>query len=272
MEVLILPNPEAVARRCADIVESQITKLPDSVLGLATGSSPIGLYEELILRHRDHGLSFREVTTFNLDEYIGIPADHPQSYRTFMNRHLFSEVDIDIENTHVPDGMAENPLQVGPDYEAMISEAGGIDLQILGIGTDGHIGFNEQTSSLRSRTRVKTLTRQTLTDNSRFFKPDEFQPKLAITMGIATILEARRILLIATGEGKAEAIRNTVEGALTAFVPASALQLHERATIVIDEAAASKLQLRDYYHFVGELQDDLVKVHRPSDWVSREAL
>lgn len=269
MEVLIVSDPAAVAKRCADIVEAQIATMPDSVLGLATGSSPIGLYEELILRYRDHGLSFADVTTFNLDEYIGIPADHSQSYRTFMNETFFQRIDIDLSRTHVPDGMAENPLQVGPAYEKAITQAGGVDLQILGIGSDGHIGFNEPTSSLRSRTRVKTLTRQTLKDNSRFFGPEEFQPKLAVTMGIATILEARRILLIATGEGKAEAVRNTVEGPLSAFVPASALQLHERATVVVDAAAASKLQLREYYQFVSELQDDLVKKHRPSDWISR---
>jgi len=269
MEVLILPDPDAAAKRCADIVESQITKMSDSVLGLATGSSPVGLYEELILRHREYGLSFRDVSSFNLDEYIGIPSDHSQSYRTFMNEKLFGKIDIDLSRTHVPDGMAANPLQEGPDYEKKIAEAGGIDLQILGIGTDGHIGFNEPTSSLRSRTRVKTLTKRTMEDNSRFFEPGEFQPNLAITMGIATILEARRIILLATGEGKADAIRDTVEGPLSAFVPASALQLHERVTVVVDEAAASRLKLRGYYHYVGELQDDLVKEHRPSDWISR---
>lgn len=269
MEILILSDPEAVARRCADIVEAQMKTMPNSVLGLATGSSPIGLYEELIRRHSEYGLSFKDVTTFNLDEYIGIPADHSQSYRTFMNETFFKKVDIDPARTFVPDGMADNPLNVGPAYEEKIQAEGGIDLQVLGIGSDGHIGFNEPTSSLRSRTRVKTLTKQTLVDNSRFFAPDEFQPKLAITMGIATILEARRILLIATGEGKADAVRDTVEGPLSAFVPASALQLHERATVVIDEAAASQLKLKDYYQFVGDLQDDLVKKHRPSDWISR---
>lgn len=269
MEVLILPDAAAVAKRSADIVEAQVTTMPNSVLGLATGSSPIGLYEQLIERHQKHELSFADVTTFNLDEYIGIPADHSQSYRTFMNETLFDQIDIAIDRTHVPDGMAVNPLEVGPHYEKLITKAGGIDLQILGIGSDGHIGFNEPTSSLRSKTRVKTLTKQTLEDNSRFFEADEFQPKLAVTMGIATILEARRILLIATGEGKADAVRDTVEGPLSAFVPASALQLHERATVVIDEAAASKLKLKNYYQFVGELQDDLVRKHRPSDWISR---
>jgi len=165
--------------------------------------------------------------------------------------------------------MADNPLEVGPAYEKMIQEAGGIDLQVLGVGTDGHIGFNEPTSSLGSITRVKTLTQQTIEDNSRFFEPDEFQPKLAITMGIKTILDARRILLLAHGENKADAVRDMAEGPLSAFCPASALQLHQRTTILIDEPAASKLTLKGYYKFVGEMQDDLVRKHRPSDWISR---
>ncbi|MEM0967851.1 MAG: glucosamine-6-phosphate deaminase [Verrucomicrobiota bacterium] len=266
MQVVILKDPEAVAVRCADLVEAQMVSRSDSVLGLATGSSPIGLFQELIRRHREEGLSFCGVRTFNLDEYIGIPADHPQSYRTFMNEMFFDHIDCDLAKTHIPDGMAENPLEEGPLYERAIAEAGGIDLQVLGIGSDGHIGFNEPTSSLQSRTRIKTLTRQTIQDNSRFFQPDEVQPQLAITMGIGTILEARRILLIATGEGKAAAIRDTVEGPLSSFVPASALQFHEKVTVVIDEAAASLLKLRDYYDHVETLQHDLVRKHRPSDF------
>ena len=269
MEVLIFPNAQSLARKSADLVESQINAFPDSVIGLATGSTPLGLYQELIKRHNDHGLSFKKVKTFNLDEYVGIPGNHPQSYRTFMDDNLFNKIDIEKTNTQVPDGMADNPLEVGPAYEKMIKEAGGIDLQVLGVGTDGHIGFNEPTSSLGSITRVKTLTQQTIEDNSRFFEPDEFQPKLAITMGIKTILDARRILLLAHGENKADAVRDMVEGPLSAFCPASALQLHQRTTILIDEPAASKLTLKGYYKFVGEMQDDLVRKHRPSDWISR---
>ena len=151
----------------------------------------------------------------------------------------------------------------------VLLRAGGIDLQVLGVGTDGHIGFNEPTSSLGSITRVKTLTQQTIEDNSRFFEPDEFQPKLAITMGIKTILDARRILILANGENKAQAVRDMVEGPLSAFCPASALQLHQRTTVLIDEPAASKLTLKGYYKFVGEMQDDLLRKHRPSDWISR---
>jgi glucosamine-6-phosphate deaminase len=236
---------------------------------LATGSTPLGLYRELIERHKTHGLSFKKVKTFNLDEYVGIPDDHPQSYRTFMDDHFFNQIDIEKSNTRVPDGMAENPLEVGPAYEKSIEEAGGIDLQVLGVGTDGHIGFNEPTSSLGSITRVKTLTQQTIEDNSRFFEADEFQPKLAITMGIKTILDARRILILANGENKAQAVRDMVEGPLSAFCPASALQLHQRTTVLIDEPAASNLTLKGYYKFVGEMQDDLLRKHRPSDWISR---
>jgi glucosamine-6-phosphate deaminase len=184
MEILIFPNTSSLSVKSADLVESQINKYPDSVIGLATGSTPLGLYEELIRRNHEHRLSFSKVTTFNLDEYVGIPSDHPQSYRTFMDSKLFEKIDIDLSNTYVPNGMADNPLDVGPDYENLIREKGGIDLQILGVGTDGHIGFNEPTSSLGSMTRVKTLTQKTIEDNSRFFQPEEFQPKLAITMGI----------------------------------------------------------------------------------------
>ena len=269
MEVLIFPDAQSLARKSADLVESQIKAFPDSVIGLATGSTPLGLYRELIQRNNEHGLGFKKVKTFNLDEYVGIPGNHPQSYRTFMDDNLFSKIDIEKANTQVPDGMAENPLEVGPAYEKMIEEVGGVDLQVLGVGTDGHIGFNEPTSSLGSITRVKTLTQQTIEDNSRFFEPDEFQPKLAITMGIKTILDARRILLLAHGENKADAVRDMVEGPLSAFCPASALQLHQRTTILIDEPAASKLTLKGYYKFVGEMQDDLVRKHRPSDWISR---
>jgi glucosamine-6-phosphate deaminase len=269
MEILIFPNTSSLSVKSADLVESQINKYPDSVIGLATGSTPLGLYEELIKRNHSHRLSFSKVTTFNLDEYVGIPSDHPQSYRTFMDSKLFEKIDIDLSNTYVPNGMADNPLDVGPDYENLIREKGGIDLQILGVGTDGHIGFNEPTSSLGSMTRVKTLTQKTIEDNSRFFQPEEFQPKLAITMGIKTILDSRRILLLAHGENKADAVRDMVEGPLSAFCPASALQLHKRTTILIDEAAASKLTLKGYYKFVGEMQDDLIRKHRPSDWISR---
>ena len=174
MEIIILKSEDAVAKRSADLVEAQIRTFPDTILGLATGSSPVGLYKELIIRHQKHGLSFSQVRSFNLDEYVGIPADHPQSYRTFMNENLFDDLDIEKGNTHVPNGTMENPMDAGPVFEKKIADKGGIDLQVLGIGTDGHIGFNEPTSSIRSRTRLKTLTKQTVEDNSRFLAPMSF--------------------------------------------------------------------------------------------------
>lgn len=248
MEVVIFKDAESVASRGAGLVVEMLNVKPGAVFGFATGGTPIALYRRLIARHREGALSFRRTTSFNLDEYLGISADNPQSYRSFMDREFFDHVDIDRNNTHVP-GCAEdeNPQNVGPRYEAMIREAGGIDLQILGIGQNGHIGFNEPSSSLVSRTRVKTLTERTLEDNSRLFAPGEFQPKLAITMGIGTIMEARSILLLATGENKAEAVAAMVEGPVTAMCPASILQMHERVTVLIDEPSAKHLKNREYY-------------------------
>ncbi len=259
MEVIIVNSSQEVSERGGDICCTLLKKKPHAVLGLATGSTPLALYQELILRYKKGTISFQKVITFNLDEYIGLPPSHHQSYRYFMNENLFKHIDIDMNNTHVPDGMAENPMDVGPQYEKMIRDAGGIDLQILGIGANGHIGFNEPTSSLGSRTRIKTLTNQTFQDNRRFFQEGEFQPHLAITMGIGTITEARRILLMAFGEHKASAIANAVESPLSALWPASILQMHPNTTFLIDEAAASKLKMRDYYKEVLSRQDALTK-------------
>lgn len=256
MQVIITANASAAAAHAADIVERTLAELEAPVFGLATGSTPVALYQALIERHRHQGLSFAKLTTFNLDEYVGLPPEHPQSYRHFMQRELFDHVDIEPANTFLPDGMSD-PLEAGNAYEALIEGHGGIDLQVLGIGRNGHIGFNEPTSSLGSRTRVKTLTRDTLEANARFFAPQEFQPSLALTMGIATILEARSILLIATGEAKAEAVARCVEGPLSALVPASALQLHPKVTVIVDQAAAGRLELRDYYEFAAAHQREL---------------
>ena len=254
-------NSEEVAIRSADICCDEIRRKPNTVLGLATGTTPLTLYLELIRRNKAKEVSFKHVTTFNLDEYVGLPPDNPQSYRYFMNANLFKHIDIDLRNTHVPEGMAENPLNVGPHYELKIQLSGGIDLQVLGIGSNGHVGFNEPTSSLGSRTRVKTLTEQTVKDNSRFFKPGEFQPRLAITMGIKTIMEARRIILLATGKNKARAVANAVEGPVAAACPASALQFHQKTTLIIDEEAASELKMGEYYKWVRSHQDALVATH-----------
>jgi len=247
MRVVHLPDPETVANFAATEIRRQIELNPHSVLGLATGGTPVGVYRRLIELHRNDGLSFRHVTTFNLDEYIGMSSDHPQSYRMFMHEHLFRHIDIHPEKTHLPSGDASNLQDECREYEARIRQAGGIDLQLLGIGSDGHIAFNEPGSSLASRTRIKTLAERTRLDNARFFESPELVPPAAITMGIGTILDATRILLIATGSSKAEVVQATVEGPITSLVPATALQLHANVTIVVDDAAASRLALREYY-------------------------
>jgi len=248
MEVVILNDARKVAAKGAELVGEMLRVKPAAVFGFATGSTPLSMYRLLAERCRAGKLSFREAASFNLDEYLGIGPGNPQSYRAYMDREFFDHVDMDKARTHVP-GCApgENPRLVGPRYEAMIRAAGGIDLQVLGIGHNGHVGFNEPSSSLASRTRIKTLTRRTLEENSRLFAPGEFQPKLAITMGIATIMGARRIMLLATGEEKAQAVASMVEGPVTAMCPASALQLHEHVTVLLDEAAASGLAHREYY-------------------------
>jgi glucosamine-6-phosphate deaminase len=247
MRVVSLPDPESVATFAAAQVRQQIESNSHSVLGLATGSTPLGVYRRLIEWHRDDGLSFRHVTTFNLDEYVGLDPSHPQSYRTFMEVNFFQHLDIRPDRTHIPLGNASDFNEESREYERAIRQAGGIDLQLLGIGTDGHIAFNEPGSSLASRTRIKTLTESTRRDNSRFFEASDQVPMTAITMGIGTILDSRRILLIATGLAKAEAIQATVEGPITSRVPATALQLHPDVTLVTDLAAASLLTYRDYY-------------------------
>lgn len=247
MRVVNLPDPDTVASFAATEILHQIESNPHSVLGLATGGTPVGIYRRLIELHQNRGLSFRHVTTFNLDEYVGLSADHPQSYRIFMLEHFFQHIDIRSERTHLPSGVASNLLDECREYEAKIAQAGGIDLQLLGVGTDGHIAFNEPGSSLASRTRIKTLTEITRRDNARFFESPDQVPMSAITMGIETILDATRILLIATGASKAEAVQATVEGPITSRIPASALQLHANVTIVVDDAAASRLAFREYY-------------------------
>lgn len=247
MRVVILPSSDDVSAFAAKEIVQTIESNPAAVLGLATGGTPLGVYRRLIELHRAKKVSFREVATFNLDEYVGLAPDHPASYRHYMNENLFNHIDILSSQTHLPHGAANDLGHECENYEALIREHRGIDLQLLGIGTDGHIGFNEQGSSLGSRTRLKTLTARTRLDNSRFFSTLDEVPTAAITVGIATILESRRILLLATGEGKAAAIKSAVEGPVSSFVPASALQLHPDVTVIIDEAAAKDLVLDDYY-------------------------
>jgi len=250
MRVIIVKDPEHMGKVAADLIVEDMKKRAVYVLGLATGSTPIPLYKELIRRHREEGLDFSNVITFNLDEYVGLPPDHPQSYRYFMDQNLFNHININKKLTFVPDGTITDMAEIEKYcqwYEQQIDDVGGIDFQVLGIGANGHIGFNEPGSSLGSLTRVKTLTEQTRRDNARFFDNDMSKvPKYAITMGIGTILKAKKVLLLATGENKADAVAKALEGPVTTMCPASVLQLHRFATFVIDEAAASKLTLETY--------------------------
>lgn len=255
MRIVVCESPDQVAMVAADesieylglACSSSSPSQETSVLGLATGSTPLGLYQQWIKRHRAGEISFRNVVSFNLDEYYGVPPEDPQSYHYFMQENLFKHIDILPLNTHIPKTDCQDLPASAEAYEIAIAQAGGIDLQILGIGTEGHIGFNELGSSLSSATRVKTLTSKTRQDNARFFASMDQVPKMAITMGLGTIMNARAILLLATGVHKAATIRDTVEGPVTAMVPASILQFHPNATVVIDQAAASKLAHLDYY-------------------------
>jgi glucosamine-6-phosphate deaminase len=251
MEVIIKQDAAAGSHAAALVVARLVREKPGAVIGLATGSTPLMLYKELIRLHREEELDFSRVTTFNLDEYIGLPADHEQSYHRFMQDNLFSHINIKSENIHIPDGMTADVPAYCAAYEQEIIKAGGIDLQVLGIGSDGHVGFNEPTSSFASRTRIKTLTRRTVADNARFFDGDESKvPHHCITMGIGTIMDARMNLMLAFGANKAAAIAATVEGPVASIMPASILQHHPAAKLFIDEAAASKLKLSDYYRWV----------------------
>ncbi|MGD2174136.1 MAG: glucosamine-6-phosphate deaminase [Candidatus Brocadiaceae bacterium] len=249
MQVLITSDYGQMSGLAARIVAGAVREKGDLVLGLATGSTPEGLYEGLIRAHREEGLDFSRVVTFNLDEYVGLGPDHPQSYRYFMNEKLFDHVNIRLENTHVPDGLAEPLSEHCAAYEQNIAEAGGIDLQVLGIGRDGHIGFNEPGTSLGGDTHVAALAEETVRDNARFFDSADEVPRLAVTMGVGTVMRARKCLLLASGESKADAVKAAIEGAVSAMVPASALQMHPATVAVLDEAAAAKLERLDFYRW-----------------------
>lgn len=242
MLVIIKENYQELSNEAAKQVASLIRKKPDCVLGFATGSTPLGLYKELIRMHKEEGLDFSKVVSFNLDEYVGLPPNHPESYHYFMWENLFKHININPSNVYIPMGMAEDIDAFCEWYEEKIVEHGGIDLQILGIGSNGHIAFNEPGSSLGSRTRIKTLKENTRLDNSRFFNSIDEVPKYAITMGVGTIMEAKRLLLLANGIKKAEAIKQTVEGPIMAKYPATIVQLHRYATVIVDKEAASKLE------------------------------
>lgn len=252
MEVIIQHDPQSASAVAARIISHTLRDKPDAVLGLATGSTPILLYNELVRMHRAGYLDFSRVKTFNLDEYVGLNPEHPASYHSFMYEHLFNHINVPRENIHIPEGLSDDIPGQCRAYEDQIRVCGGIDVQILGVGTEGHIGFNEPTSSLGSRTRIKTLTPRTRFDNAPYFGSEAKVPKHVITMGIGTIMEARTIVLLAFGASKANAIAQTVEGPVSSMMPASILQMHPVAKVIVDEAAASQLRNTSYYRWVYE--------------------
>jgi glucosamine-6-phosphate deaminase len=262
MKIAICDDEAAAHDLAAGEILAALRRKPELVLGLATGSTPIGVYERLVRARREGKADFTLVRTFNLDEYLDLGSDHPQSYRAFMWKNLFDGLDIPSRNVHFPPAEGNFLEERCQEYEDRIRRAGGIDIQLLGIGSDGHIGFNEPTASLRYRTCIQTLTPKTMRDNSRFFSPGEFQPQMAVTMGIGTILDARRIILQAFGTGKAEAIRAAIEGPISSFCPASALQLHQDTLYILDPGAASLLTMREYYRRAQANEEALRKAGR----------
>ena len=256
MEILVQDNADQMGKVAARLVARVMNAKPDAVLGLGTGATLVGLYKELVRMHRDEGLDFSQVTTFNLDEYVGLTKDHGQSYHYFMHEHFFKFINIPKQNIHIPSGTTENYAAFCQWYESRIAESGGIDVQVMGIGADGHIAFNEPGSSLGSRTRIKTLSKQTVEENSRFFDSIEEVPIYAITMGVGTIMESRKLILLANGPKKADAVAAAVEGPITSMITASALQMHPNAVCVLDEPAAGRLKMLDYYKWIQEKMPD----------------
>lgn len=241
MKLWIGEDAQAVAERAADLIEDVIKRKPDCVLGLATGSTPLQTYQELIERYRAGKTDYSRVRTFNLDEYYGLSPDHPQSYYYYMHHNLFQHLNIQKENTHIPDGLAEDTTASCTEYEQMIADSGGIDLQLLGIGNNGHIGFNEPADQLQPHTHLTELSETTIKANARFFSSDEEVPRHALTMGMSTIMSARKIVLLAVGEAKADIIKKLFDVGITTQLPASLLKLHHDATILVDQAAARDL-------------------------------
>jgi len=250
MEVIIRPAKSDAEWLVARLIAEAIHQKPSIVLGLATGRTMERVYEHLVELHRKEDLDFSLVRTFNLDEYIGLPHEDRNSYRHYMNHHLFDHVNIDVRNTFLPDGMAEDVDGACKQYEQQIQEVGGIDIQLLGIGRAGHIGFNEPLSALKSRTRAKALTPLTIQENSSHFDNPEDMPKRAITMGVGTILAARQLLVLVTGHSKAEILAKAVEGPITAMVSASAIQLHEKCRVICSADATEQLEGVDYYNWI----------------------
>lgn len=243
MKVIITENYNDMSRKAADIIKNLLIKKNDAVLGLATGSTPIGLYKYLIEMNKDHVIDFSKVKTVNLDEYIGLGSNDSQSYRYFMNTNFFNHINIDKNNTYVPNGLAKNLEEEGRRYDKVIAELGGIDLQILGIGNNGHIAFNEPNRKLTAGTHVTPLTESTIKANSRFFDCIDDVPKTALTMGLGQIMKARKIILVASGRNKADAVKQLLNGKITTECPATMLQMHNDVTVIIDKEIAEKLKL-----------------------------
>ena len=261
MRIIIKEDYEEMSKCAAEIIARQIKNKPNLVLGLATGSTPLGLYKELISMHKEEDLDFSHITTFNLDEYYGITPSHPQSYHYFMDENLFKKINISPEKVHIPKGQVkiDEVKKYCLDYEKMIKDAGRIDIQILGIGGDGHIAFNEPGSSLSSRTRLVSLDEQTSKDNSRFFNSLDEVPKAALTMGVGTILEAKMCILLVNGAKKAAILQQAIEGPITSQITASALQLHPNTIVILDKEASSKLKKKDYYLYTEKIFRELKK-------------
>jgi glucosamine-6-phosphate deaminase len=259
MEIIIQPDSRKASLVAAKITADLVREKPHAVLGFATGQTPLEMYRILVEMRRTEGLDFSQVTGFNLDEYAGLDPSHPGSYHSYMRENLFRHINIRESRVYIPDGLAADVPACCASYEERIHAAGGIDIQILGLGTDGHLGFNEPTSSLASRTRIKTLTEQTRRDNAALFGGVDQVPHHVITMGLGTIMACRTCLLLAFGRKKAEAVAAAVEGPLTAMVPASVLQMHPRAIFILDEEAAGLLKRTDYYRWIYENKPDWQK-------------
>ncbi|NLV92272.1 MAG: glucosamine-6-phosphate deaminase [Firmicutes bacterium] len=242
MKTMIFPDHAAMSRYAAQMIADQVRANPASVLGLATGSTPEQTYEELVKIHREENLSFAQVTTFNLDEYWGLAGSHPASYRYYMQERLFNYIDIPLEQTHIPRGDVVDAAAECARYEELLATHGPVDLQILGIGTNAHIGFNEPGTEFGSTTHLVDLTQDTIEANSRFFSSPDDVPKQAISMGIKSIMQARQIVLMASGSSKADAVAKSIQGPVTPEVPASVLQLHPNCIFLLDEAAAAGLK------------------------------
>jgi glucosamine-6-phosphate deaminase len=259
MEIIIRPDSEQASQLAARIVAKTVREKPHAVLGFATGNTPLQLYRSLVHMHREEGLDFSGLTSFNLDEYVGIPPAHPSSFHSYMWAHIFSSINLPKERINIPDGLAADIPASCRKYEQAIRSAGGIDIQVLGIGTNGHIGFNEPSSSLSSRTRIKTLTEETRREAASAFGGEDAVPTHVITMGLGTLRESRMCLLLAFGRRKARAVAQVVEGPVTAMVPGSVLQMHPRTVLVLDREAAAELTMADYYVWVNGHKPDWQK-------------